>query len=255
MFTEPLKSLFIQNKPFTTEDAAKLLSLSTNEVSKILYRYKNQGHLYMLKRGIYIPVAHKGLAPDEAFTDPWIIVPTMFANSYIGGWSAANFFGLTEQLFQVTCLITKQKIHHKTVKIGKFEYNLFSDALSEDIGIDSTWRENIQVPISNVHRTVVDMLEDPACGGGIQHAIDCLKVYFAEKYDEKIFISCIEKVKNGAFFKRLGYIVETLLDKDHVLCTIAKQRISKGCSALDPALKCDKLITRWRLYINKDIVI
>ena len=64
------------------------------------------GHLKRIKRGIYLPVSHKALTPEEAYADPWSILPAVFPQSYIGGWSAANFWQLTEQIFNTTCVLT-----------------------------------------------------------------------------------------------------------------------------------------------------
>ena len=256
MKLEALKNIFLQNKPFTTEEAAIILGVTRDQASRLLYRYKTQGHLLKLKKGIYLPVPHKGLSAEETFADPWPIIPMLFPDSYVGGWSAANYYGLTEQLFNTTCLITKNKIHHKLKRIGRFEYYLFSDSIkSADIGQDTVWIEQVQVKIADIHRTVIDMLENPKCGGGIQHTIDCLKNYFAEHYNERIFLSYINHIKNGVFFKRLGYIAEKLFGAQHALYKYAEKRITKGNSSIDSSLTCSKLITRWHLLINDTIEI
>jgi len=37
----------------------------------------------------------------------------------------------------------------------------------------------MKVDVSDVHRTIVDMLDDPSSGGGIRHVAECLSAYFA----------------------------------------------------------------------------
>ena len=73
-------------------------------------------------------------------------------------------------------------------------------------GTKPVWRRNTKVPVSDVHRTIIDMLDDPALGGGIQHVSDCLQAYFrrADRDDEKL-IAYAEQLGNGAVFKRLGF--------------------------------------------------
>ena len=256
MNIDSLKEIFIQNKPFTTVDAANILQVSKEKASKMLYRYEHQGHLLKLKKGVYLPVSHKGLSPTETFSNPWVVAPIMYPNSYIGGWSAASHYGLTEQLFQKTCLIIPKQVHNKITKIGRFEYRLFSDFMKDqNIGKTTLWIDQVKVQISDVHRTIIDMIENPKCGAGIQHSIDCIKVYFQESYNEAIFISYAQKVKNGVFFKRLGYITEMLYGIDHPLCKLAKENITSGDSSIDSSIKCNKLITRWNLYVSSGIVI
>jgi predicted transcriptional regulator of viral defense system len=132
---------------------------------------------------------------------------------------------------------------------------LFPNFAYNDLGKENIWVDQIQVPISDVHKTIIDMLENPKCGAGIQHSIDCLKVYFDEHYNEKIFISYIKEVKNKVFFKRLGYITEILFGVNHPLCKLSKNYITKGDSLIDSSINCNKLITRWHLYISDGIAI
>ncbi len=255
MSTKHLQSFFIENKPFTVENVAERLSVSVREATILLYRSQKQGHVLKLRRGIYLPVPHKGLSPKETFADPWVVVPLIFPHSYVGGWTASNHWQLTDQLFRTTCILTEKPVHRKTIEIGRFEYTLFQDSFSAPIGIETAWRSQVQVPISDVHKTVIDMLENPRCGAGIQHTIDCLKVYFQEFYDEKIFISYIETMKPGVFFKRLGYLVEMLWGPEHTLCRLSKENMTKGKNPIDSSLPCHKLINRWNLYINEGIMI
>ena len=92
MYLHRLKSIFLKDSPFTIQEGAQALSLSSSQqTAKILSRLAQQGHLKRIKRGVYLPVSHKALTPEEAYADPWSILPVVFPQGYIGGWSAANF--------------------------------------------------------------------------------------------------------------------------------------------------------------------
>jgi len=255
MYQKKLDSFFIKERPFTIQEVAKALSFTRSQAAKVLYRLKNQGHILHLKNGVYFPVSHKGLTPEESFGDPWVIVPTLFPDAYVGGWTAAHYWGLTEQLFRTTVLMKKGVIHHTCIKIVHFEYYLFRINNREDFGEEKIWKEHIQVPISDVHKTMVDMIENPTCGAGIQNTIDCFKVYLREYYDEPTFSEYSKKIKNGSYFKRLGYLSEVLLGGHHSLCVLAKDLITKNYTPIDPHISCKKLITKWNLYISEDITI
>ena len=88
------------------------------------------------------------------------------------------------------------------------------------------------MPVSDVHRTVVDMLDDPAVGGGIQHVADCLAAYLrrGDRDDEKL-IEYAARLGNGAVFKRLGFLAERLRDGAELarLCEHHPQR--RPCEA------------------------
>lgn len=246
---------FIQNKPFSLSEFAEHHQLSLHDSAAILAKLIRSNDLLHIRRGIYFPVSNKGLKPEESFSDPWIVIPYVFPNTIIGGWSAANYWGLTEQIFRTTLILQKSNVFQTKKTIGRFQFLVYKSHLPISLGIETIWIENIELPISDIHRTIIDMLENPKCGGGIQHTIDCFKNYIEDGYNEKIFIDYISHVKNGVFFKRLGYISETLFGENHPLTEYAKSRISKGLSPIDSSLKCTKLVTRWNLYIHPEISI
>lgn len=248
-----LQPLFIQNKPFTVDEAALLLNLPKNKISIRLARYEKQGHLKRIKRGLYMPVYERFLSPDESLSDPWKIVPSLFPNGYIGGYSAANFWQLTEQIFETTVVLTPNPVaHNKYNRLG-FNYNIFT--AHGDFGIDVTWRDNTSVSISDPHRTILDMIDNPMCGGGIQHTLDCIKTYINEQMDETLLIEYTQKYRRGSFFKRLGFIVEKKLGATHALCLLAKKNLTKGYAKIDPTLPCTTLITRWNLFMSNELTL
>ena len=56
------------------------------------------------------------------------------------------------------------------------------------------WRSRTRVPLSDVHRTVVDLLDEPAIGGGGQHVADCLATYLdRDNRDDKTLLRYAKK--------------------------------------------------------------
>ena len=100
-----------------------------------------------------------------------------------------------------------------------------------------------------MHRTIIDMLDDPALGGGIQHVTECLSAYFARPIrDDERLIEYAERLGNGAVFKRLGFLAERE-QQGNSLAERCLARLSSGIAKLDPALDCPRLIAKWHLRI------
>ena len=116
-------------------------------------------------------------------------------------------------------------------------------------GTKTVWRGRSKVPVSDPERTIVDMLDDPALGGGIQHVADCLKEYLRRKdrNDERL-LSYIRQLGNGAVFKRLGFLAENNTSARQ-LVEACRQRLTKGNVKIDPSLECPHIITRWRIRV------
>jgi len=44
------------------------------------------------------------------------------------------------------------------------------------------WRGKNKVLVADPHRAIIDILDEPKFGGGIQHVADCLQHYFTREY-------------------------------------------------------------------------
>ena len=104
--------------------------------------------------------------------------------------------------------------------------------------------------VSDPTRTIIDMLSTPWVGGGIEHVMDCFRQYIKSSHFQAAqLVDYAERIGNAAVFKRLGFLAERMLGDSHPLVPECKSRLSKGNAQLSPAIKGDKLVTRWRLFV------
>ena len=231
------------------EHAAQALGLSRTQAAKLLSRWAAQGWLRRVGTGAYVPVQLEMLDAETVVQDPWILVPALFAPAYIGGRTAAEHWDLTEQIFRDIVVFTARPVRVKTVERQNAIFTL--KHIREDLifGTKPVWRGQTRLDVSDIHRTIVDMLADPAVGGGIEHATDCFDQYLQrqDRDDEKL-IDYADRLGNGAIFKRLGFLAERH-PQARLLRQASKERLTKGYALLDPALDCSRLVTRWRLRV------
>ena len=106
--------------------------------------------------------------------------------------------------------------------------------------------------LANPARTVIDMLSDPSFAGGIRPAADMLTVFLKEHpKDADRLIEYAKRLGNGATFKRLGFLLETLKLDRPSLVAACRKLLTTGYLKLDPALPSQCLITTWRLWVPK----
>ena len=119
-------------------------------------------------------------------------------------------------------------------------------------GTKTLWRGQARVAIADKHRTIVDMLVDPATGGGIRHVDQCLQNYLRDpEARADTLIRYAERLGNGAVFKRLGFLVSRRAGNES-LTQACRARLTQGNAKLDPALPCRRLVKAWRLWIPKN---
>lgn len=235
---------------FTLDTAARVIGKSNTETAKILARWAKQGWLTRIKRGLYAVVPLEASTTDQVLEETWLIIPELFDPCYVGGWTAAEHWDLTEQIFRSICVMTErpqaqkhQTIHNVDFVVTKIPANLM-------FGTKTIWIKDKKIQISDIHKTLLDMLYKPESGGGIQHVVDCFKEYIkSDRCDFSTLMEYAIKVNNGAVFKRLGFIAESLLGNTHDVTLACKAHLTKGNAYLDPKLRDRKLITRWRLFI------
>ncbi|MBI4968221.1 MAG: hypothetical protein HZC25_08905 [Rhodospirillales bacterium] len=225
------------------------LGVDRKTAAKTLARWYSQRWLQRVGHGLYTAIPLDARAMEQVLDDPWILVPSLFETAYIGGWTAAEYWDLTEQIFRDILVFTTKPIRKRRHDVHGITFLLRKIAAQDFFGTRSVWRGQIKVQISDTHRTMIDMLADPAVGGGIRHVTDCLTAYLRLKdANTKTLIEYGERLGNGAVFKRLGFIAETLADQQS-LADMCRSRLTKGNAKLDPNQDCPRLVTAWRLWI------
>jgi predicted transcriptional regulator of viral defense system len=231
---------------------SQVLGISRSAAAKLLSRWKEQGWLRRIGHGLYVSVPLDLAGSEQVIADPWALVPTLFPECYIGGWTAANHWDLTEQLFNETMVFTTRRVVEKRVTVQGAAFHLHRINAERFFGLKTLWRSSTKVFISDPARTLVDMIAAPEVGGGIDHVADCLSTYLATKTaDRDLLIRYAERFDNGVIFKRLGFLADTRLH-DRKLADESRSRLTHGYARLDPSLSAKKLVTSWRLWVPAD---
>jgi predicted transcriptional regulator of viral defense system len=218
--------------------------------AKLLARWAAKGWLSRVQRGLYVPVPLESSTADIPLEDPWAIAVRLFGPCYIGGWSAAGHWGLTEQIFRTIVVITTQHPRDRRPNIKGTPFLLRTAQPDTLFGLKPVWHGKTRIEVSDPTRTILDMLSDPLLGGGITSVADILRNYLhSDKKDLPLLLNYAERLGNGAVYKRLGYLLERLAPGELEVMETCRQRLTTGNARLDTRLPADRLITRWRLWV------
>lgn len=232
-------------------DAAKALGLSRAATAKLLARWAQKGWLSRVRRGLYVPVPLESRTADVALEDPWVIASQIYSRCYIGGWSAAEYWDLTEQIFRTVVVLTTQRPRERKPNLKGTDFLIRTIPEKALFGLKPVWRGKVKVDVSDPSRTILDMLSDPRLGGGIRSTADMLTSYLkSQKKDLALLLDYASRLGNGAVFKRLGYLLEKISPSDQEAIEQCRIRLTAGNVKLDPKLPADRLVTRWRLWIS-----
>jgi predicted transcriptional regulator of viral defense system len=231
-------------------EVADTLGVSSTAAAKMLARWAQKGWLSRIRRGVYVPVPLESRTADVALEDPWVIATQLYSPCYIGAWSAAEYWDLTEQIFRTVVVITAQRPRDRKPNIKGTSFLLRTIAQDALFGLKPVWRGKVKVEVSDPTRTVLDMLSDPQLGGGIRSTVDMFGRYLgSDKKNLSLLLEYATRLGNGAVWKRLGFLLERMSPDDEDAIAQCRERMTTGKAKLDPQLPADRLITRWRLWV------
>ena len=238
--------------PFTPEDATNLLSLDIRRARRFLAYLADRGWLVRVRRGLYAAVPLDAIEPGAWREDPWVVASKVFSPFYIGGWTACEHWGLTEQIFRETVVISGRSSRHREMEIHGFPFRIKVVRKERIFGTETVWRGRVRVPVSNPARTLVDVLDDPAIGGGMRHVAGVLDAYLLhERRDDSLLLDYAHKLGNRTVFKRLGFLMRVLAPAETSLIEACLKAISSGISLLDPtATSKGPIVKKWNLRVN-----
>lgn len=234
-------------------DVMSVLGLGREHAAKLLAGWHKQGVIRRITRGLYVPIQPGSIGQTQILEDPWILVPELYKPSYIGGWSALEYWEFTEQLFRSICVLTSKRTSYGEVMYQGVNFFIKYIPEKHIFGTKTIWRDNVKLQISDAHKTILDIIDDPNLGAGLQHTMDCLseykKIYDKQRGLDRLLEYAI-RINNGALFKKLGFLAEKLEFNASFINECGK-RLTTGYAYLEKGTQNNKLVTKWRLWVPK----
>ena len=206
-----------------------------------------------VKSGLLVFVPLKATSGKSALNDPMVLLPHLFKQYYVGGWSALEHWEFTNQIFNKVLVLTTDPVLKKEQKF--LSTTVVSKHIVEHMyfGSETIWVGREKLMFSDPHKTIVDVLATPWIGGGIRKVDECLNSYLAsEHYDSSRLLEYAKRQNNGAIFKRLGFLLSISNHGHQDLILACLKHLTQGRVKLDPHKSCTKLVTKWNLWIPEN---
>jgi predicted transcriptional regulator of viral defense system len=250
-----LAAILGSGKRFVTPSiVVDAIGVDSSTAAKRLSRWAAEGWLRRVRRGLYIPVPMDAGNPAAWSEDALIVAAAVWSPCYFTGWTSANHWGLTDQVFRTTVVKTSRRVRASSVTMLDHEY-LLNHAFPKQMewGMKTDWRGEVRLKFADPARTVVDILDHPRLGGGVRHGAEIVAAYLTNN-DPELLVDYGDRLGNRAVFKRLGYIVETLGSEHSGLLKACRDRVSAGISPLDPdGPPGGRRISNWGLRVNVSV--
>ena len=243
------------SEPFTAAEAARRLDLEPARARRLTRYLADRGWLDRVRRGVYLPVPLDSHRSGRAHMDSWVVGSSVFEPAYIAGWSAAEHWDLTEQIFRSVLMATSRRPRDRQPTVGDTRFVLHTVPSSKHVGLVPVWRGGSRVQVTDPAKTIVDVLSDPRWGGGIRLVSEMLDEYLRrdDRDDDKL-VEYGDLVGNGAMFKRLGYQLERSDLPAGALVDACRARRTTGINDLDPSVNAGgPILSTWGIRLNVEL--
>lgn len=237
----------------TVPEVATALGITPAAASAILARLARREWVSRVRRGLYaVRALEAGDKSAVSVEDPWLLGARLFAPCYIGGWSAAEHWELTEQIFRSTFIVSAASIRRSADVIAGSEFRIVRVSEDRLSGTEMVWRGRERVAVSGRERTIVDALRAPAWVGGVRHLARILSGYReSSTWKSKVLLDELSRHGRGVAWKRLGKLLETMYPDERDLIAHAHRARSAGVVKFDPSVRTrGRLDKRWGLWLN-----
>lgn len=241
----------------SAEEATRVLGVSGRSAAARLARLAASGWITRVRRGLYLilPLEAAG-ATATTVEDPWVLAHVLLSPCYIGGWSAAEHWGLTEQIFHSTFVVTAAGARSRSRTLLGTELHIVRVPSKRITNATQVWRGPIRVSVSDRERTIADALVDPGWVGGMRHLIEILATYRrGPDWSPEKLLARVNEIGKGSAYKRLGFLAENVLGGEPSIVAACSRAKSTGAIKLDPAISSrGHLLRRWGLWVNTTVV-
>lgn len=192
----------------TQEQFDKYFKFPKRIREKTLFRLSKKGILKSIKKGVYLYSPLESGPAGSNINE--FIIPSVFfpkGNYYVGYSTMYNYYGFTDQLFQVMYILNTSL--QKERAIGSMRFKMIKISPKRMYGLEKIRVKDAEVIVSDRERTLVDLIYFPEPVGGMKKAFEILKEQMeGNKVDKAKLIKYALKFPDNPAIKRIGFILE-----------------------------------------------
>jgi len=254
---------FAQAPVFTRKEFTTFLEKQSKvnpatQAALLQYHLKQQ-HIIRIKRGLFASIP-RGSDAKGYPVDPYLIAGKLAKDAVLAYHTALEYHGLAYTVFNKFTFCSNLQVRSVYFQNNAFEAVPFPSALKKSkqelFAVDKVKRHEIEIKVTSLERTFVDIIDQPnRCGGWeeICRSLDVIAILNLSRVIQ--YTLMLEKATTVA---KVGYFLEKMQDKigvNNKQLTILEKQIPKKPHYLDRADRRDgKFFKRWNLIVPKNIV-
>jgi len=232
---------------------------NTETRKSLLQYYRKQGRVVPVRRGLYL-VVPAGMAPDAVPVDPYLIAAKSAPDALIAYHSALEVHGRAYSTFSTVSFFSARL--RGAFSFGGYSFRSVSppaalrDAAEEQHGVVRRNRSGVDLAVTGLERTLVDVLDRPLLSGGWEEVWRSLEA--VEFFDLDAVVAYALLLKNGATAAKVGFFLTqhrgALMAEDRHLAPLLKLRPRQPQYWERAKRHGGKLDKEWNIIVPEEIL-
>lgn len=248
---------------FRTEEFEALLaardSVNVRTRDSLLAHYVKTNRLVRVRRGLYASVP-PGQTPQNVQPDPFLLASKMAYDAVLAYHTALEFHGRAYSAFHEFTYFSSTASRPSAFRGNTFRSVPFPKPLlrkgSELVGVIKAERWGLEVRVTSLERTLLDVLDRPALSGGweeVWRSLESVEYFDLEQVTEYALM-----LDNATTIAKVGFYLEQhaeqLMVEESTLSRL-RARVPKNPHYLDRSSKDpSRLVADWNIIVPESIL-
>jgi predicted transcriptional regulator of viral defense system len=258
-----LNEFFTKHPVFTLDELDRFLTKrgTSNRITRnsLLSYYRKRGRVVSVRRGLYI-VVPAGSIPESTPVDPFLLAAKMTPDAVLAYHTALEFHGKAYSMYERFFYTSNR--NSVPVRFRNYKFQCVSNPCilqekgKEGIGVNVTERSGVELKVTGLERTFVDVLDRPDLSGSWEEIWRSLES--VEFFDLDKVIAYTYLLKNATTAAKVGFFLE-----QHQESLAIEEKYLKQLENLHPRQphymerskrKSGTLVSRWNLVVPGQVL-
>lgn len=160
----------------------------------------NNEKIVKIKNGLYAMV---NPLDKDIYSNKFEIATSMYEDAYIIYHTALEFYGLSNQIYNLVQVATKN-VERKRVFNG-YTFEFYNNMPKKFI---DTINQNSVIRVTSIERTIVDCINKPKMAGGIEEV--SIAISGITYIDDEKLLEVLEEYNNSALYNKTGFLLSKM---------------------------------------------
>jgi predicted transcriptional regulator of viral defense system len=256
------QAFFAARPVFTYADFAAAIdrtARSKRTLDSLLSYYVETGRIVRVRRGLYLAVP-PGADPAKCPLDPYLVAAKLTEDAVLAYHTALEFHGRARSVMERFHYLTARRSRPLEFRGLRFRAVPFPKALRdagrESLGVKTAERRDVDLRVTTLERTLVDLLDRPDLGGGWEEI--WLSFESVEFFDIDRVVEYALALDNATTAAKVGFYLqshrEPLMVAEEHLKRLRDRRPKEPHYLERRSRKPARLAPEWNLMVPAEIL-